>query len=98
MLNSLLSDCPFACIHSPILYAGTGSSDLFLYWIWISVFSERTSKEYQSVSTPRKEDVIVLLFLIASSTSVQSRYGPDYYDYGRKTSEFGVIKFDLDAG
>ncbi|KAJ2961718.1 hypothetical protein NQZ79_g3025 [Umbelopsis isabellina] len=28
---------------------------------------------------------------------VQSRYGPDYYDYGRKTSEFGVIKFDLDA-
>ncbi|CAM0140187.1 Signal peptidase complex subunit 3 [Umbelopsis sp. WA50703] len=28
---------------------------------------------------------------------VQSRYGPDYFDYGRKTSEFGMIKFDLDA-
>ncbi|CAO3681402.1 unnamed protein product [Umbelopsis vinacea] len=28
---------------------------------------------------------------------VQSRYGPDYFDYGRKTSEFGMLKFDLDA-
>jgi hypothetical protein len=30
--------------------------------------------------------------------SVQSRYGPDYFDYGRKTSEFGMLKFDIDAG
>jgi len=28
---------------------------------------------------------------------VQSRYGPDYFDYGRKTSEFGMLKFDVDA-
>ncbi|KAI8581299.1 hypothetical protein K450DRAFT_232391 [Umbelopsis ramanniana AG] len=28
---------------------------------------------------------------------IQSRYGPDYFDYGRKTSEFGMLKFDIDA-
>jgi hypothetical protein len=30
--------------------------------------------------------------------SIQSRYGPDYFDYGRKTSEFGMLKFDIEAG
>jgi hypothetical protein len=38
------------------------------------------------------------LTLSHGNFSIQSRYGPDYFDYGRKTSEFGMLKFDIDAG
>jgi hypothetical protein len=47
---------------------------------------------------PERNSQFLTPILSHANFSIQSRYGPDYFDYGRKTSEFGMLKFDIDAG
>ncbi|RUS27006.1 signal peptidase subunit-domain-containing protein [Jimgerdemannia flammicorona] len=48
----------------------------------------------------RREYLVLTLFsppVRAGLYSVTGRYGPDYFDYGKKTNEFAFLAFDLDA-